>query len=103
LEWLKQALAYPGVRLLELSPEIAAESTALPGDFHKDPADQIIVATARVHGCRLLIVDRKILDYPHVQTQESGNADVVLARVVSLLVHSYDFAASATSALIVRM
>lgn len=68
LEWLKQALAYPGVRLLELSPEIAAESTELPGDFHKDPADQIIVATARVHGCPLLTVDRKILDYPHVQT-----------------------------------
>lgn len=68
LDWLTQALTYPGVRLLELSPEIAAESTALPGDFHKDPADQIIVATARVHGCPLLTVDRKIVEYPHVQT-----------------------------------
>ena len=36
VDWLKQALAYPGVRLLELSPEIAGESTELPGDFHKD-------------------------------------------------------------------
>jgi PIN domain nuclease of toxin-antitoxin system len=46
LDWLNQALAYPGVRLLELSPEIAAESASLPGSFHRDPADQIIVATA---------------------------------------------------------
>jgi PIN domain nuclease of toxin-antitoxin system len=67
-EWSSRALAHSGVRLLELSPEIAAESTELPGDFHKDPADQIIVATARLHGCPLLTSDRKILDYPHVQT-----------------------------------
>ena len=68
LDWLKDALAYPGVRLLDLSPEVAAESTALPGEFHKDPADQIIVDTARVHDCPLLTVDRKILDHPHVRT-----------------------------------
>lgn len=40
-KWLDQALAYPGVRLLELSPQIAVESTQLPGSFHRDPADQI--------------------------------------------------------------
>lgn len=68
LEWLNQALSYPGVRLLELSPEIAADSTQLPGEFHKDPADQIIVATARIHGFPLLTADRKILAYPHVET-----------------------------------
>lgn len=68
LEWLNHALSYPGVRLLDLSPQIAAESTALPGEFHKDPADQIIIATARVHDCPLLTVDRKILEYPHVKT-----------------------------------
>jgi PIN domain nuclease of toxin-antitoxin system len=47
-EWLDQALAYPGMRLLELTPRIAVESTQLPGSFHRDPADQIIVATARL-------------------------------------------------------
>src|SRR5687768_488184 len=41
-EWLDRALAYPGVRLLDLTPRIAVESTRLPGDFHRDPADQII-------------------------------------------------------------
>ena len=67
-EWLDQALSYPGVQLIALTPEIAIESTRLPGDFHRDPADQIIVATARVYGCSLVTSDEKILKYPHVLT-----------------------------------
>lgn len=67
LEWLDQALGYPGVRLIDLSPRICAESTELPGAFHKDPADQIIVATARVLECQLLSEDELIREYPHVQ------------------------------------
>lgn len=66
-EWLDQALGYPGVRLLDLAPRIAVESTRLPGEFHRDPADQIIVATARVYDCPLVTLDRKILSYQHVQ------------------------------------
>ena len=65
-EWIEQALAYPGVQLLQLTPRIVVESTQLPGDFHRDPADQMIVATARVWGCPLLTVDDRILKYPHV-------------------------------------
>ena len=68
LDWLRLALGYPGVELLPLSAEIAAASVDLPGEFHRDPADQIIVATARIYGCRLLTSDRKILEYQHVQT-----------------------------------
>ena len=67
-EWFEQALNYPGVQLLALTPEIAIESTRLPGEFHRDPADQIIVATARVYGCSLVTSDDKILNYPHVTT-----------------------------------
>lgn len=66
-EWFDTALRYPGIQLLALTPEIVIESTRLPGEFHRDPADQIIVATARVHDCLLLTVDEKILQYPHVQ------------------------------------
>jgi PIN domain nuclease of toxin-antitoxin system len=66
--WLTTALAYPGVRVLALTPRIAVEATHLPGDFHRDPADQIIVATARTYDCPLVTVDRRILDYPHVRT-----------------------------------
>jgi PIN domain nuclease of toxin-antitoxin system len=67
-EWFDQALSYPGIRLLELTPQIAIESTQLPGEFHRDPADQIIVATARIYGCPLVTSDGKLLNYPHVET-----------------------------------
>jgi len=66
-EWFGHALSYPGVQLLPLTPEIAVESTRLPGNFHRDPADQIIVATARVYGCAVATSDGKILQYPHVE------------------------------------
>jgi PIN domain nuclease of toxin-antitoxin system len=67
-EWMEQALAYPGVQLIELTPRIAIESTKLPGSFHRDPADQIIVATARVYDIPLLTADSRIVQYPHVRT-----------------------------------
>lgn len=67
-EWFRLALGYPGVSLLPLTPEVAVESTSLPGSFHRDPSDQIIVATARVHECPLVTSDDKIAEYPHVQT-----------------------------------
>jgi PIN domain nuclease of toxin-antitoxin system len=67
-EWMEQALAYPGVQLVELTPRIAIESTKLPGSFHRDPADQLIVATARVYDFPLLTADSRILQYPHVRT-----------------------------------
>ena len=67
-EWFRLALEYPGISLLPLTPEIAVESTNLPGSFHRDPSDQIIVATARVNECPLVTSDDRIVDYPHVQT-----------------------------------
>lgn len=67
-EWFEQALSYPGIHLLPLTPEIAIESTRLPGEFHRDPVDQIIVATARVYNCPLVTSDERILNYPHVTT-----------------------------------
>jgi PIN domain nuclease of toxin-antitoxin system len=62
-----QALAYPGVELLDLTPRIASESTRLPGGFHRDPADRMIVATARIHDCPLLTADERTLNYPNVK------------------------------------
>ena len=66
-EWLQTALAYPGIQLLDLSLPIVIQSTQLTG-FHNDPADQIIVATAKVFDCLLLTADKKILDYAGVKT-----------------------------------
>ena len=66
-EWMREALLYPGLRVIELTPEIAVESTRLPAPFHRDPADQIIVATARVLDLALATLDGKIRAYPHVR------------------------------------
>jgi PIN domain nuclease of toxin-antitoxin system len=68
-DWLDQALAYPGMRLIELTPRIVVASTQLPGSFHRDPADQLIVATARVHNYPLITVDERIRNYPHICTR----------------------------------
>ena len=64
--WLDSAIKKSGLKVIDLSPEIAIESCNLPGDFHNDPADQIIVATARIHNLTLLTKDKKILSYRHV-------------------------------------
>jgi len=66
-DWVRDALAYPDVQLVNLTPEIAIASTRLPDPFHKDPADRILVATARVLNIPILTADAKILTYPHVQ------------------------------------
>ena len=67
-EWFDHALHNAGTHVLELTPEIALETCALPGEFHKDPADRMIVATARIYQATLITKDQKILDYPHVHT-----------------------------------
>lgn len=56
-EWFKIALRQEGVQLLSITPEIAIDAYKLPGDFHKDPADRLIVATARTYDVSLLTVD----------------------------------------------
>jgi PIN domain nuclease of toxin-antitoxin system len=61
--WLDEALADPGPAVDPLTPKIAIESYALPDTFHRDPADRLIVATARVANAILMTRDRRILDY----------------------------------------
>lgn len=61
--WVRAALRAPGVRLLPLDPEIAIESTRLPGNPQGDPADRILIASARQLGAQLATCDRAILDY----------------------------------------
>jgi len=61
--WVEEALATPGLTLAPVTPAIAIESSRLPGNLHPDPADRIIIATARALGARLLTSDRNILAY----------------------------------------
>ena len=61
-DWLDAAVAPPLVRRHGISPAIAAELASLPESFHRDPADRILVATARVLAATLLTRDRRIVD-----------------------------------------
>ena len=61
-EWLEKATGPPLVRRQGISPAIAEAVAALPDSFHRDPADRILVATARVLGATLLTRDRRIID-----------------------------------------
>jgi PIN domain nuclease of toxin-antitoxin system len=66
LQWIRQSLLEREIRIADLSPEVAVESTQLQ-DFHGDPADQIIVATARILGMPLVTSDKRIRRYPGVE------------------------------------
>ena len=67
-EWIELATQYPGVQLVNLTNDIIIDSTQLPGTFHKDPADQLIVATSRTAQVPLLTADDKIINYEHVDS-----------------------------------
>ena len=70
-KWFDLALPAGRVVVLEIKPEIAIDATRLPDWSHKDPADQLIVATARIHGLTVLTSDAKILRYAHVASRAS--------------------------------
>jgi PIN domain nuclease of toxin-antitoxin system len=73
--WVARALAFPGVRLKGISPAIAIESTRLPGAPHRDPADRMLIATARLTGATLVTCDTRVLAYA-----AHGHVSVIDAR-----------------------
>jgi len=63
-EWVERALDRPDIRLIGLEhARTVIDSCGLSGDFHSDPADRLLVATARRENATLVTHDRKILDY----------------------------------------
>lgn len=74
-DWIHAALALPGISLVPLEPAIALGSVRLPGSFHADPADRMIIASARFIGVPLVTADRAMLDYGargHVAVVNAG-------------------------------
>jgi PIN domain nuclease of toxin-antitoxin system len=61
--WIDVAVCLQGIEIADLLPHISIDSVSLPGSFHPDPADRMIVATARHHRAALITADRQILDY----------------------------------------
>lgn len=67
LEWVRQALVKPRVRLLELGPEIAVTAARIE-NFHADPADRMIVATALAYRAPIVTKDSLIQSFGRVET-----------------------------------
>ena len=66
-KWIAASMEILGCTTLEISHAVALAAYSLPGDFHRDPADRILVATARMAHLTLLTADKRILKYPHVK------------------------------------
>ena len=64
--WFRHYITLNGWQIESISLEVIEEAYSLPGNFHPDPADRIITASARLGNYKLLTADRKILDYPYV-------------------------------------
>ena len=67
-KWFRHYIEFNGWKVADITLEIMEEAYSLPDKFHADPADRIITATARLNHYTILTADRKILDYPHVQS-----------------------------------
>jgi PIN domain nuclease of toxin-antitoxin system len=67
-DWLATVASIEGVAFVPISPDMAVQSVRLPGEFHPDPADRMIVALARHHSAPLVTADAKIQAYRHVKT-----------------------------------
>ncbi len=65
--WIQHSIQLLMATTVLVSHEMAIESYRLPDPFHRDPADRVLVATARIEGATLLTADDLILAYPHVQ------------------------------------
>jgi PIN domain nuclease of toxin-antitoxin system len=65
--WIDLALQRPKVILLPLTPEIAVLATRLPGNFHGDRADRLIVASCLLHQAALVSKDEKIQQWSYLQ------------------------------------
>lgn len=67
-DWVRKTESLPFVRFMPVDNTISLRSVTLPGQFHADPADRIITATAMTMGLPLVTKDDKIISYPHVRT-----------------------------------
>lgn len=66
--WLATVAEIEALRFVPVDIDVSLKSVDLPGVFHKDPADRMIVATARKLAVPLITKDEKIRNYPHVKT-----------------------------------
>jgi len=67
-QWIELSYQLPKLRWVSVTPEIGVLATNLPGLFHGDPADRLIVASALAYGSALITADQKIHTYMHIES-----------------------------------
>lgn len=67
-DWIAHSETLPFVNFVAVDNGIAMKAVNLPGELHADPADRIIISTARHLGAELVTKDRRIRGYPYVET-----------------------------------
>jgi len=66
--WFDRCLSVNHWQVCDITVPVVQEAYSLPEVFHRDPADRLLVGTARVHDLVLVTSDDRILNYPHVKT-----------------------------------
>ena len=69
--WVSESLNALLADTVPLTHEIAITAYELPGEFHHDPADRMLVATARLHDLTLMTADERILNYPNLMSMDA--------------------------------
>ena len=67
-DWINKSERLPCITFIPVDNAIAIKSASLPEPFHVDPADRIIVATSLIIGAPLVTKDKRIRNYPYVET-----------------------------------
>jgi PIN domain nuclease of toxin-antitoxin system len=70
--WFSRVLSHAGVRLAPFTPRVAIAASLLPDPLHNDPADRLLIATARDLGIPIVTRDAKIISYAEI-----GNIRVI--------------------------
>jgi len=70
-DWVSRSLAALEAETLPITHDVALEAYALPGRFHRDPADRLLVAAARCYDLTVVTADSRILRYPEVCSSDA--------------------------------
>lgn len=73
-DWFQHSLQNTPITVISIDSNISIDSVFLPGEFHSDPADRIIIATARAESMHLMTHDKRIIQYA-----KSGNVNIITA------------------------
>lgn len=66
--WFRHFVELNQWTVVPIGLSVIEEAYSLPEYTRRDPADRIIVATARKQDCAVITADREIIEYPHVDT-----------------------------------